>query len=76
MPDDWKPTPTVNRRQFFLTTAFGVVAEGQIPGPPSDLAERVDFGYAFAPPHRMAVARPEASEKTLLDVEPGFLTVS
>jgi len=38
--------------------------------------EQVDFGYAFAPPHRMTVARPEASEKTLLDLEPGLLTLS
>src|SRR5208337_2851845 len=38
--------------------------------------ERVDFGYAFAPPHRMTVARPEASEKTLLDLEPGILRMS
>ncbi len=38
-------------------------------------AERVDFGYAFAPPHRITVGRPGASEKTLLDLEPGALTV-
>ncbi len=37
-------------------------------------AEKVDFSYAFAPPHRIAVARPSASEKTLLDLEPGSLT--
>ena len=37
--------------------------------------EQVDFGYAFAPPHRMTIARPEASEKTLFDLEPGFLTM-
>jgi hypothetical protein len=39
-------------------------------------AEKVDFSYAFAPPYRMAVARPEASEKTLLDVELAALTLS
>jgi hypothetical protein len=39
-------------------------------------AEQVDFRYAFAPPHRMTVGRPGTSEKTLLDVEPGRLTVS
>jgi hypothetical protein len=38
--------------------------------------EQVNFGYAFAPPHRMTVARPEASEKTLLDLEPDLLTMS
>jgi hypothetical protein len=44
---------------------------------PAALAEeRVDFAYAFAPPHRITIGRPGASEKTLLDVEPGSLTVS
>src|ERR1041384_4391304 len=63
----------MNRRQFFLTSALGAVAaQAQSP----EQADRVDFGYAFAPPHRMTVARPEASEKTLLDVEPGSLTMS
>ena len=38
--------------------------------------EQVDFGYAFAPPHRITIARPEASEKTLLDLELGLLTMS
>jgi hypothetical protein len=38
--------------------------------------ERVDFAYAFATPHRMAVARPTHSDKTLLDVEAGKLTLS
>ena len=63
----------MNRRQFFLTGALGAVA---VQGQRAEEAERVDFGYAFAPPHRMTVARPEASEKTLLDVEPGLLTIS
>jgi hypothetical protein len=34
---------------------------------------RVDFGYAFATPHRMTVARPISSDKTLLDLETGSL---
>jgi len=38
--------------------------------------EHIDFGYTFAPPHRMTIARPEASEKTLIDLEPGFATLS
>jgi hypothetical protein len=37
-------------------------------------SEKVDFSYAFAPPHRITVGRPSASEKTLLDLEPGTLT--
>lgn len=67
----------MNRRQFFVTTALGVAAvEGREPAAPDNSAERVGFGYAFAPPHRMTVALPEASEKTLLDLEPGALTMS
>ena len=37
---------------------------------------KVDFSYAFATPHRMCVARPDCSDKTLLDLEPGFLKLS
>ena len=37
-------------------------------------ADKVDFSYAFAPPHRITVAGPSASNKTLLDLEPGSLT--
>ncbi len=39
-------------------------------------AEKVDFSYAFAPPHRITVSRASASEKTLLDLEPDALTVA
>ncbi len=38
-------------------------------------AERVDYSYAFAPPHRLTVGLPGASVKTLLDLEPGSLTL-
>ncbi len=37
-------------------------------------ADKVDFGYAFAPPHRITIGQPSASEKTLLDAEAGQLT--
>lgn len=36
-------------------------------------ASRVDFGYSFSIPHRMTAALPDSSDKTLLDLEPGFL---
>lgn len=36
----------------------------------------VDFGYAFAPPHRLTVALPDSSDKTLLDVHPGWLRMA
>ena len=49
-----------------------LAASAPVPPP----VEEVNFGYAFAPPHRMTVARPEASEKTLLDLDPGVLAMS
>ena len=36
----------------------------------------VDFSYAFAPPHRITVGRPDASDRTLLDLQPGSLRMS
>jgi hypothetical protein len=80
---------TMNRREFLqasvLSVAAAAAAENQVlgntPTPAPDPQARVhddevNFGYAFAPPHRMTVARPEASEKTLLDLEAGVLTMS
>ena len=79
----------MNRREFLEAGALSVAAaavsesplfaDTSVPetgAPASALPERVDFSYAFAPPHRMTIARPEASEKTLLDLEPGLLTMS
>jgi hypothetical protein len=37
---------------------------------------RVDFSYAFATPHRITVGRPDASDRTLLDLMPGSLRMS
>jgi hypothetical protein len=36
----------------------------------------VNFNYAFAPPHRITVALPDSSNKTLLDALPGKLEMS
>lgn len=79
----------MNRREFIEASALSVAAVAVSENPlfadapvtesgamGNALHEQVDFGYAFAPPHRMTVARPEASEKTLLDLEPGHLTLS
>jgi hypothetical protein len=41
-----------------------------------DDASGVDFGYAFAPPHRLTACTPEASDKTLLDAKPGSLRMT
>ena len=39
-------------------------------------APKVDFSYAFAAPHRIAVGRPDASDRTLLDLAPGSLRMA
>jgi len=44
--------------------------------PRSDKPMRVDFGYAFATPHRLTVALPDSSDKTLLDCQPEFLRLA
>ena len=43
---------------------------------PQDPAPSVSFHYAFAPPHRITVALPDSSNKTLLDAMPGKLLMS
>ena len=37
---------------------------------------RVDFGYAFGTPHRLTVALPDSSDKTLLDLQAGNLRLA
>ena len=46
-------------------------SRGEEPAPP-----RVDFGYAFATPHRITIGRPESSDRTLLDLQPGNLRIA
>jgi hypothetical protein len=41
-----------------------------------DNVPSVDFRYAFAAPHRITVALPDSSNKTLLDATPGKLEMS
>ena len=45
-------------------------------GFPGDHTPAVSFNYAFAPPHRLTVALPDSSNKTLLDALPGKLEMS
>lgn len=39
-------------------------------------APKVDFSYAFATPHRITIGRPDASDRTLLDLMPSYLQMS
>ena len=41
-----------------------------------ETAPRVDFSYTFATPHRLTVARPDSSDKTLLDLQPDHLRMA
>ena len=43
---------------------------------PAGNTPAVNFNYAFAPPHRITVALPDSSNKTLLDAMPGKLRMS
>ncbi len=40
---------------------------------PADTECKVDFSYAFAAPHRITIGRPDASDRTLMDLLPGSL---
>lgn len=60
--------------QTLTLAATAAVGEaGQMDGgtPP-----KVDFSYAFATPHRITVGRPDASDRTLLDLQPGSLRMA
>ena len=37
---------------------------------------KVDFSYAFAAPHRITIGRPSASDRTILDLQPGSLRMA
>jgi hypothetical protein len=37
---------------------------------------KVDFSYAFATPHRITAGRPDTSDRTLLDLQPGSLRMA
>jgi len=39
-------------------------------------ASRIDFAYAFAPPHRVTLGRPDRSERTLVDLQPGSVRLA
>lgn len=50
-----------------LATSMGMAKEN---------APTVNFHYAFAPPHRITVALPDSSNKTLVDAMPGKVQMS
>ncbi len=51
----------------------GIFGIGKIP---ADNILKVDFSYAFGTPHRITIGRPDASDRTLLDLQAGSLQMS
>jgi hypothetical protein len=43
---------------------------------PRTASDRVDFSYAFATPHRVTLGRPDNSDRTLVDLQPGYLKLA
>ena len=83
--------PELTRRDVLKIggTAIGAAAFGKIGvmeglaanglnsnGAVMQKVSKVDFSYAFGTPHRITVGRPDASDRTLLDVKPGSLKMS
>jgi hypothetical protein len=61
-----EPIPSMNQNQNIQNV--GLLPEnGEL---------KVDFSYAFSTPHRITIGRPDASDRTLMDLEPGGLKMS
>jgi len=49
----------------------------EMPMPSANSGEsRVNFSHAFATPHRLTAGRPDSSDRTLLDLQPGSLRMA
>lgn len=57
---------------FLLTLSLAPLATAAT----ADQTPQVDFSYAFGTPHRVTVAPPDSGDKTLVDCEPGKVTLS
>jgi len=55
-----------------LLAAEGAWAMSETAGP----STRIDFSYAFAAPHRVTLGRPDRSERTLVDLQPGSIRMA
>lgn len=65
-----------DKKKTRSSTEIQKIVSGKSPEFSAALKERVDFSYAFALPHRMTVAMPDSSHKTLLDAQNDSLTMS
>ena len=66
---------TVSAIGMFVAVSL-LIAAGRGIAQAADAPPKVDFSYSFAAPHRITIARPDASDKTLLDVQPGWLRMA
>ena len=68
---------TISRPTFaLLAVAASITAMDWAKGQQVAAVPKVDFSYAFATPHRITVGRPDASDRTLLDLQPGSLRMA
>jgi hypothetical protein len=58
---------------LFFALSLATISLVAAPAAPTP---QVDFGYAFGTPHRITVAPPDSGDKTLVDCEPGKVTLS
>jgi hypothetical protein len=58
------------------TVLFGLVGLLTLAATAAAAPPKVDFSYAFATPHRVTAGRPDASQRTLLDLQPGSLRMA
>ena len=59
-----------------LAAIVPIVVSRRAFGQQGDAPPKVDFSYAFAAPHRITVGLPDASDRTLLDLQPGSLRMA
>jgi len=61
---------------FTILAGLATTVPPSVYGQQGNIAPKVDFSYAFATPHRVTVGRPDASDRTLLDLQPGSLRMA
>ena len=68
----------IGAASFGNVSAFGNTAgeHNDIENNLQGYKSKVDFSYAFGAPHRITTGRPDASDRTLVDVKPGSLKLS
>ena len=70
-------TIRANKRFLFLVVLCFALTMSDAMAHAADVAPpKVDFSYAFATPHRITIGPPDASDKTLLDLQPGSLRMA